>query len=425
MIWPRRLIAAVLLGSGSLGAQEFWVTPSNTNWVTLRYAFPLGSQYNPFDGSTRAKFDAAMGALPPYCRIHLLPGTYQSLGDYGWWPKAGQRISGAGEYLTILQFPPSPNLLTNVYQNTFTMIHAGSQADDHIEIEDLTIDGNYTPGSANTLQAVMLYGAHNRVRRVRCVNQASFTLNHTLYREGFCLYISSPAGDDDPNDSAGNVIEDCDIEDFTCDVGSIPNDLCGLGFLGAANGTIRANRIVQSDPTNHVFAIGPGLYDTLVEGNTLINVDEVFRDDSVYGRTNCTIINNLAKGVTSFADWEANRLGGTYRDVIIANNTVELTNRATFGANTIFLFLPNQQTNHGFMVSGNRVKLRGAPGPINAFIYAFNSQGLVANGNTVDAALTNYFGSGNENLSVHNHDENGNRSGNVQVVTPASLNILH
>ena len=186
-----------------------------------------------------------------------------------------------------------------------------------------------------------------------------------------------------------------------------------MGFIGAANGVIDHNVIVQNS-TGHIFGIGPGLYDTLIDGNTL-QCDLAFHDDSVYGRTNCTIINNLFKGCAAVVDWEGNTFGARYRDVIVANNIAEMTNLV--GYINAFLYLSSQQTNSGFSVTGNRVKDANPANlntSMNAFMDVYNCQGIIVNGNIVDAALTNYVGTGNTNVLIHNFDAFGNHgAGNV------------
>ena len=59
-------------------ANEFWIS---TNTATAN----LGTLSDPFDGSTQVKFDSAMDSLPPNSTIHILAGTYQTLGNLGGW----------------------------------------------------------------------------------------------------------------------------------------------------------------------------------------------------------------------------------------------------------------------------------------------------------------------------------------------------
>jgi hypothetical protein len=80
---------------------EYWISPRASKAVGV----PLGTSANLLDGSTYTNFDHNMQSLPPHSTIHLLPGTYQTTGGYGWGPKTGQHIVDAGMGVTVLQFP--------------------------------------------------------------------------------------------------------------------------------------------------------------------------------------------------------------------------------------------------------------------------------------------------------------------------------
>lgn len=80
-------------------ANEFWISTNATG-----YMYPSGGTLsNPLDGSTTTNFDRNMNNLPPNSTIHLLAGTYQTLGFFGWSVKVGQKIHGSGIDNTILQ----------------------------------------------------------------------------------------------------------------------------------------------------------------------------------------------------------------------------------------------------------------------------------------------------------------------------------
>src|SRR6266568_6383862 len=111
---------------------EFWVCAS-TNTANL------GTLADPYNASTQPLFDHVMADMPPNCTVHLLSGTYLTLGTwqarYGGWQqlKSGQRIVGRG-----------------IDHTTIHMVRLGTGsiwfgtpgiAGTNIEVSDLTIDG--------------------------------------------------------------------------------------------------------------------------------------------------------------------------------------------------------------------------------------------------------------------------------------------
>jgi hypothetical protein len=366
------------------------------------------------DGSTYSNFDYNMGHVPANASIHIGAGTFFSLGNAGWGPKNGQRFLGAGMDVTVLKFPANINSITNNVQNRFTMIAPATQTASNIWVGDLTVDCNYTPGQTNTLQAVSLWGAGNVIENIRATGLCSFTLDPAVYSECFGISIQAPVGNQDPVYSRGNRIENCRIDGFTTDHAN----LSAINFISAASGIIRGNTINENGLTNHICGIGPGNYDTTIEDNVFNNVDSCIHSDTWLGITNCTIVNNMAKGATLFVDWEgAGTNSCSYKKVVIANNIVTLTNLVGTKA---FLYLTPNSTNSEFIVTGNIVKDITMP-PIllgNDFLNICNSQGLIAMNNTVDALLTNYLGTGNSNVLIHNFDTFGNYShGNTAIPT--------
>jgi hypothetical protein len=68
-----------------------------------------GTQTDPFDGSTLAKFDALMSGMAVNTCVHLGPGEFETAGYYnglsgsGWQAKSGMRIVGSGIDVTTLK----------------------------------------------------------------------------------------------------------------------------------------------------------------------------------------------------------------------------------------------------------------------------------------------------------------------------------
>src|SRR5690242_19950235 len=127
--------APLLIDLGRSATQipnEFWVSTS-TNTANL------GTLSDPFDASTQPLFDQVMEKMLPNCTIHLLSGTYQTLGTWqarsGGWPqvKSGQRIVGSGiDHTTIHLCRPG----TGSY-----WFGTPGVSCTNIEVSDLTVDG--------------------------------------------------------------------------------------------------------------------------------------------------------------------------------------------------------------------------------------------------------------------------------------------
>lgn len=82
-------------------SNEFWVS-TNVNTANS------GTLDNPYDGSTQPKFDAVLANLPTNSTLHILAGTYHTLGttyynNGGGSLQTGQKILGSGIDNTILQ----------------------------------------------------------------------------------------------------------------------------------------------------------------------------------------------------------------------------------------------------------------------------------------------------------------------------------
>ncbi len=80
-------------------------------WVATRAdgVAGTGTQTDPHDGSTLAKFDALMSGMAPNTCVHLGPGPFETAGFFDgmtsayWRPKTGMRIVGSGIGVTTLK----------------------------------------------------------------------------------------------------------------------------------------------------------------------------------------------------------------------------------------------------------------------------------------------------------------------------------
>jgi len=146
-------------------------------WVAKRTDGIAGSgtQMDPYDGSTIAKFDTLMNGFAVNTCIHLGPGIFETAGYYDgisgtyWQAKTGMRVVGSGIDVTTLKLVNTAATTQRVY----AIGHAlSSSTVDFFEVSDLTIDCNYVPaqGTSWTAGAVRVMGNHSRVVRVKVKN---------------------------------------------------------------------------------------------------------------------------------------------------------------------------------------------------------------------------------------------------------------
>ncbi|HEV2392535.1 MAG TPA: hypothetical protein VG146_09250 [Verrucomicrobiae bacterium] len=179
-------------------------------WVAMRTdgVAGTGTQNDPFDGSTQAKFDAIMSGVAANTCIHLGPGMFQTNGysdgaSGGWQPKAATRIVGSGVDITTLKLAGS-----SANAHFYAVGHAvssGGQPNslDFVEVADLTIDCNLGgfSGASAACGAVRLFGNHTRVRRIKVINWGT----RSTSRASFVISVITAT------DLAW--VEDCGIEE--------------------------------------------------------------------------------------------------------------------------------------------------------------------------------------------------------------------
>ena len=262
------------------------------------------------DGSTCSNFDAAMRSMPPGALIHIDTGTFETMGSFGWGPKSGQHIIGAGKGLTILKFP-SGAVASNLLNHALVIGEQPPYLQTNITVENLTADSNYQPGTLTTLNGVGLNGPGNSLINVDSINTASWSKSAADYQEAWGIVIAAapwPSAD-------GSTIENCSVSGFTC---NFNNDLQSLGLMENNSGRILYNDIDQLG-TNRVYGIIPG-HDSIITGNRVSCTLGSHLDDST-SVTNDIFSDNQFVG-NCFIDWE----NGFYQGVQFHNNNLTLTN---------------------------------------------------------------------------------------------------
>ncbi len=169
-----------------------------------------GTESDPFDGSTPARFDAVMAGLSGGEVVRLGPGIFLTQGEESWFPRSGQRIVGSGVHSTALRLA-----LTD--PNSDRQYHVIGQTAGKIsgfELGDLTIDCDLAgqPDTGSGYARIMAGGLDLRgynilIRRVRVIN---FGTNTSAYE---CFGISVGFADPGDNPVAKNcVVESCIVE---------------------------------------------------------------------------------------------------------------------------------------------------------------------------------------------------------------------
>jgi hypothetical protein len=145
----------------------------------------LGTQSNPFDGSTKTKFDTLMQSFPTNTQIHIGPGIFMTDGGDGFNLKAGQIVQGSGMGVTILKLAGHGS---NGYRKHYHL--AGNCSG--VQISNLTCDGNYQ-GYAwpahDVVGGVTPFGSNTVVDSVEMINCYG---DSTDGQEEFSILLGGP-----------------------------------------------------------------------------------------------------------------------------------------------------------------------------------------------------------------------------------------
>src|SRR3984893_8158165 len=174
-----------------------------------------GTQADPYDGSTPAKFDAIMSKLQavPNPAIHLVGrGPFRTYATHKWFVHSGWVVSGDGMYSTTVQLTGSVSGMHDVV----VFDSDPKLATNNVTFRNLTIDCNWPQLSATAdlglrgeknckISAILLFGSNNLLDHVRSINTYSSLANDL---EEFALALVGPPSGDGTND----VIQYCRAE---------------------------------------------------------------------------------------------------------------------------------------------------------------------------------------------------------------------
>jgi hypothetical protein len=396
------LLAMFLMQTASaetVFANEFWIsTVVQTNGGNGVYG--SGTLDCPYDGSTQAKFDAAMYNLPTNTTIHLLAGKYQTVGGDGGGNsqclKSGQKIMGSGIDNTIVQLVTNAEVRYVVANSLFGC--------PNIEVADLTLDCNYTTAlGAVSRGGLLLYGTGLVARRVKVINAAFAGTGEV---GGINFFTGGM-------NSEGNIIEECEIYPAP----GAPGECTGIGLdssVGASywiSGVMRNNRIM----TPGAAMGGAWMRNTLIEGNYVKGSARGFAGDTG-GYTNITVAHNVFENCTYPVFLYNNNV--FLQNLMFCYNTISSTTSSS--TSQAFRFQNNGGSFTNISIIGNTVTFNGnQPVSGSLFLYADNIiTGLIVANNTVEGGLSNSI-SGCANVSMYNnYDLKGNFLTSLNQVEP-------
>lgn len=313
-------------------------TPRREIWIGKRddNQTGTGSQSDPFDGSTQAKFDAILRPLRNTANVtvNILPGTYETHGNWkyvpglrdspddGWHMSTGWRVRGSGMDKTTLVLS-ALFLSDGVNQGSVISGFSDEPKGSFMEISDLTVDGNWDKFSGTrSIGCASLRGlSHNRISRVRGIRCGSNA------GENFPIAIASTSA----ADSIDNVIEDSVIEKSrgtaqTAFVIAHNNNNGHLveGQLPHIDGLMQGNRadLSESDAqfANNSFG-GWGMRNVVLFNNQSVGADYGINIDSIDNRgvviSDNQLLSNRRYGIVVGG-------GGVYDSFLIQDNTISI-----------------------------------------------------------------------------------------------------
>jgi len=376
---------------------EYWIS-TNTD------SDNLGTLDNPFICNTQPAFDLTMNSLPANSTIHILAGTYQTLGSDGWYVKSGQKILGSGIDVTIIQLVPhAPS------GDTVIASHLGT----NMVVSDLTADGNYISGVYSYF-GVELSGTKLTVSGVKAINLAFF--DTSAGTEAWGIGCNS-FGYGSTLQSEGNLIEDCEVSQFQG--GSA---ITAIFFDGSPSnsisGIMRDNRVyLPSVPFSYLAFNGTYAHDWLVEGNYVHGGGTAFYGDTG-SYSNVVVAHNFFENCYDGVDL----MNGNRNNLTFAFNTILLNAGANqyYHNDAFFFYTASGFTYTNIVITGNIVNVAGSPvvGMTYNFLNADTVGGLTVANNTVNSLMSDQFSSCNAVNLYNNFDLNGKILNNINQVEP-------
>jgi hypothetical protein len=311
-------------------------TPKQNVWIAIRTdGLPgSGTQSDPYDGSTMAKFDALMKSFQytPNLGIHLGAGLFRTAAARPWHVNSGWLIVGAGMDATTVQLGGNASTISGS-----TCIQSDATvAANYVTISDLTLDCNWAELSATApigaggeknfaANAVTIGGSNNLVERVRSINSYGSSANS---REMFAIGLTSPGSANGTN----NVIDSCRAEQPQGNYGS-PFALAGrIPYLIVNSKVTSSTAVGVNNGGLTVFTSGgvnlTNVQNCQIDGNTFIDCQSASYQDS--GSCDGLQVTNN----TVIRGWEGVGLANQVlpkQNITISGNNFSIQNRVPRG----------------------------------------------------------------------------------------------
>jgi hypothetical protein len=296
-----------------------------------------GTEADPYDGSTPAKFDALM--LSYYWTynlgVHLRgAGPFRTYVNHQWAARRGWVISGDGMYATTLQMAGS---IAGMHWGLTCISSDPNIATDNVTIRDLTIDCNWTELSATAdigkngeknakTEAIVLWGSNNLIDHVRSINSYGSWAN---LQEQFAIALIAPRSSNGTN----NVIQFCRAEQPYGNYGN-PFSLSGWAPYAIVNSKVISCTAVGVNTGTYTGFTSGGVNfgwvrDCVIDSNTFIDCYGVAYSDTGWC-DGLQITNNVVT-----RGWNGVGLGSPTppkQNIKISGNSFSIQNRNT-GAN--------------------------------------------------------------------------------------------
>jgi hypothetical protein len=342
---------------------------ANEIWISVRTDgnAGTGTADDPFDGSTELKFDALLQSLPANTTIHLLPGLFLTGGGgrtdgHGFGVKSGWKILGAGTGNTIVKLNSIQTglLVHGVFVTT-------GSASDHVDIRDLTLDGNSgvligTGLENHRIDGINLTGKNCATRRCESIN------SYAIEASGRCFSFVITGDCGKIEDCYGHAFHGGFTAGAAIKSGrdaSIRNcRLEGVGFpymFSDVDGGMLTECVADVDVANGNAANYAGYFSDLGYNYNVVISNNIFRASVIpiaFLQTASDIVvsdNYLESSNTGTGSACAIGLGGDGINARICNNTYKYT--GSVSGNGLIL---NLGTMTGVTVEGNQANV----GPI-------------------------------------------------------------
>jgi len=372
-------------------------------WVAKRTDFVAGSgtQNDPYDGSTLAKFDKLMrDSVGTYTCVHLGPGEFETAGYYEgiggvfWQAKTGMRIVGSGIDVTTLKL-----LSAASSQRAYAVAHQlSSSTVDFFEISDLTINCNWSmqAGASVAAGAVRIMGNHSRVVRVKVKNWGVKSGGPS----GFVVAMLTG----DPTNGV-NGVTNCGIEECIVAVGDQAPSAPGFVNVLHVGGPEGATSAVEA------FGLGPYIRNCfvdcgqaapftndfralsmawckggVVEGNQVHNTKYGGPYQTATGARDLTVRNNTYRNVYKGPYWSMASQG--VRNLVVEGNSIELATGAPSSEYAVQLDSSGAYVHGNVVIRDNRIRyVDGGTGSASG-IKVWSAQNLLVRENTLELTPT-------------------------------------